>query len=145
MVYNPAQILLAVESLRPGLRLQADFELADLNDGNGPFISAWKRQDVIAPTKEEIEAVDTDELERTGTTFLARDLLSQLTAGDYANIMQATAASPALGLLWASLLAQGEAPISVSADRFRQGWNGMSQALGVERAGAIARAIGIVS
>ena len=77
MAYNPAQILLAVESLRPGLQLQIDFELADLNDGKGPFISVWKRQDVAKPTKEEIEAVDTDALGRAGVTFLARDLLSQ--------------------------------------------------------------------
>ena len=145
MAYNPSQILLAVESLRPGLQLQIDFELADLNDGKGPFISVWKRQDVAKPTKAEIEAVDTDALGRAGVTFLARDLLSRLTANDYTNIMQATASSPALGLLWASLLAQGDAPIAVSADRFKQGWAGMSQAIGAERAIAIAQAIGIPS
>jgi hypothetical protein len=145
MAYNPSQILLAVESLRPGLQLQVDFELADLNDGNGPFISAWKRPDAAQPTKAEIEAVDTDALSRAGVTFLARDLLSQLTANDYTHIMQATASSPALGLLWASLLAQGDAPIAVSADRFKQGWTGMSQAIGAERAIAIAQAIGIPS
>jgi hypothetical protein len=145
MAYNPAQILLAVENLRPGLQLQLDFELADLNDGSGPFISAWKRQDVVQPTKEEIEAVDTDALARAGVTFLARDLLSQLTASDYVSIMQATASSAALGLLWASLLAQGDAQIAVSSDRFKQGWSGLSQALGAGRAGAVAQAIGIPS
>lgn len=145
MAYDPAQILLAVQSLRSGLQVQVDFELADLNDGNGPFISAWKRQDVAEPTKKEIEAVDTDALARTNVTFLARDLLSRLTANDYINIMQATASSPTLGLLSAALLAQGDAPISVSAERFKQGWAGMSQALGPERAGAIAHAIGIPS
>jgi hypothetical protein len=145
MAYNPAQILRAVESLRPGLRLQIDFELADLNDGEGPFISAWKRQDVSKPTKAEIEAVDTDALARAGVTFLARDLLSQLTASDYINILQATASSATLGLLWASLLAQGDAPIAVSSDRFKRGWSGMAQALGDARADAIARAIGIPS
>ena len=145
MAYNPAKILLAVESLRPGLQLQIDFELADLHDGNGPFISVWKRQDVTEPTKAEIEAVDTDELARANTTFLARDLLSRLTANDYVNIMQATTSSPTLGLLWASLLAQGDAPISVAADRFKQGWTGMSQALGADRTDAIAQAIGISS
>lgn len=145
MAYDPAQILQAVESLRPGLQLQVDFELADLNDGNGPFISVWKRHDVAQPTKQEIQAVDTEALARAEVTFLARDLLSQLTASDYINIMQATASSPTLGLLWASLLAQGDAPISVSADRFKLGWSGMSQALGFERAGAIAQVIGIPS
>jgi len=145
MAYNPAQILLAVESLRPGLQLQIDFELADLNDGNGPFVSAWKREDVAEPTKAEIEAVDTDALAQAGATFLARDLLSRLTVDDYINIMRATGSSPALGLLWVSLLAQGDAPIAVSADRFKQGWIGMSQALGTERADAIAQAIGVPS
>lgn len=142
MAYNSKQILLAVEHIRPGLKLGEDFDLADHGDGNGPFISAWNRDDLAAPTKA-VEEVDTDELLKDQSRFLARDLLAQLTADDYTNIVRATNSSPALGLWWAALLAQGDAPISISADRFKRGWGGMSQALGAERAGAIAHAIGI--
>ena len=143
MAYNSKQILLAVEHIRPGLKLGEDFELADHGDGNGPFISAWNRDDLAAPTKAEIEEVDTDALLKDQTRFFARDLVAQLTADDYTNIARATNSRPALGLLWAALLAQGDAPISISADRFKQGWTGMSQALGAGRASAIAHALGI--
>jgi hypothetical protein len=143
MAYNSAQILLAVLHLRPSLKVHVDFELADLNDGKGPFISIWNRVDIAAPTQAEIEAVDTEALSKLHATFFARDLLAQLTPIDYDNVLQAVGSSPALGLLWASLLAQGEAPISVSSDRFKQGWAGLARAIGVARAHAIAIAVGI--
>ena len=60
MAYNPAQILIAVESLRPGLVNTVDFELGIIDAD--PFVSAWHRQDVSEPTQAEIEAVDTDAL-----------------------------------------------------------------------------------
>jgi hypothetical protein len=44
-------------------------------------------------------------------------------------------------LLAVELLAQGDARISASADWFKQGGTGMSQALGAERASAIALGI----
>ncbi len=76
-------------------------------------------------------------------TFLARDLLAKFTPEDSAAIFSATNASAPLGLLWASLLAQGDAPISANSERFLQGWAGLSAALGDERAAAIAAAVGI--
>lgn len=143
MGYDPRQILLAVEHLRPGLQLWRDFDLADHGDGSGPFVSAWYRLDVTQPSVEDIASVDTDAIVRSRTAFRARDLLAQLTADDYARILQTIGGDPTLGLLWASLLAQGEALISAKSDRFEQGWAGLSQALGTDRANAIAQAIGV--
>lgn len=76
-------------------------------------------------------------------SFFARDLLAQFTPDDFAAISAAIGASAPLGLLWASLLAQGDAPISVGSERFLQGWAGLSEALGADRAHAIATAVGI--
>jgi hypothetical protein len=141
MAYHPSQIWLAMQSLHPKLVLNVDYELA-LIEG-APQISGWKRSDVAQPTQAEIEAVDTDALLRSQSTFLARNLLAQLTADDYARIQTAIGSSPALGLLWSSLLGQGEAPISASSDRFKQGWAGMTLVLGNQRAQTIAAAVGI--
>jgi hypothetical protein len=98
---------------------------------------------VAQPTLAEIAAVDTEALLRQQMTFVARDMLAQLTPDDYARIQAAIASNAALGLLWAALLGQGEAPISVGSDRFRQGWSGVTSALGEDRARAIAAEIGI--
>lgn len=75
--------------------------------------------------------------------FIARDFLALLTADDYAAIQTAITGSSALGLLWASLLAQGDAPIITTSERFLAGWAGLTSALGAERAGALAAALGI--
>jgi hypothetical protein len=143
MAYNARDILLAVRNLRPGLANAFDFDLTDHQDGNGPAISAWYRSDVAQPSQAEIEAVDTDALVKAQATFLARDLLAQLSPADYVNIQDAIGGSPALGLLWSSLLAQGEAPISVSSERFKQGWTTLSKTLGADRSATIAKAVGI--
>lgn len=74
--------------------------------------------------------------------FLARDLLALLTPDNYTAIQTAIAGSAALGLLWASLLAQGDAPIVTTADRFVAGWAGLVGALGAERCGELAAALG---
>ena len=66
-------------------------------------------------------------------SFLARDLMAQLTPDDYGAIQAAIATSAPLGLLWASLLAQGEAQIVSSSTRFQQGWAGLTAALGDAR------------
>ncbi len=141
MAYHPKDIVLALKSLHPSLAANVDFEVSD--HGDGPFISRWEREDLAQPTAAEIEAVDTDALLQQQVTFVARDMLAQLTPDDYARIQAAIASSAALGLLWAALLGQGEAPISVGSDRFRQGWVGMMSALDKDRAHAIACAIGI--
>lgn len=75
--------------------------------------------------------------------FFARDLLAQLVPDDYAAIQAAIAESSPLGLLWASLLAQGDAPVSTGSARFQQGWTALSQVLGTERAAAIAASLGL--
>src|SRR4051794_15956252 len=77
-------------------------------------------------------------------SFLARDFFALLTPEDYTAIQAAAAKSPALGLLWASLPAQGEAPVRSDAARFLAGWVGLKQALGAERAASIAGALGIL-
>lgn len=141
MAYHPKDFVLALTSLRPGLVANVDFEVSD--HGEGPFISRWERADVAQPTVPEIEAVDTDALLQSQLTFVARDMLAQLTPDDYARIQAAIASSAAFGLLWAALLGQGEAPISVGSDRFRLGWAGMTTALGTDRTRAVASALGI--
>lgn len=77
--------------------------------------------------------------------FVARDLIALLTADDYTAIQAATAQSANLGLLWAALLAQGEAPIDTAADRFKAGWAGLSSALGADRAAALGKELGILA
>jgi hypothetical protein len=74
---------------------------------------------------------------------LARDLIALLTVNDYAAIKTAITASDQLGLLWASLQAQGDAPIITTSERFQAGWAGLSQALGADRAAAIGTALGV--
>ncbi len=76
-------------------------------------------------------------------SFLARELLEQLTSADYAAIQSAIAANADLGLLWSSLLAQGGAPISVGSERFQAGWTGLAGALGADRATAIYTALNL--
>jgi hypothetical protein len=76
-------------------------------------------------------------------SFLARDLFALLTVDDFTAIVASTSKSPALGLLWASLQAQGEAPIHPTTARFLAGWAGLRQALGDVRASALAGALGI--
>lgn len=78
-------------------------------------------------------------------SFLARDLFTQLTVADYTAIKTAIAGSDALGLLWDSLKAQGDAPIDMTSARFQQGWTGLKAALGAKRAGEIAAALNIPS
>jgi hypothetical protein len=76
-------------------------------------------------------------------SFLAREFFALLTVADFSAIRNAVASNDALGLLWASLQAQGEAPISSTAERFLAGWAGLKQALPAERSSAIASSLGI--
>jgi len=75
--------------------------------------------------------------------FFARDFFSQLTPDEFAALQITVSGNPALGLLWASLLAQGDAPILPSSPRFQQGWAVLINALSPERAAEIATALGI--
>jgi hypothetical protein len=74
-------------------------------------------------------------------SFLARELLALLSADDMAAINAAIAGSPALALLWVSLLAQGEAPVLLASARFQAGWTGLTKALGQARADALMAAL----
>lgn len=76
-------------------------------------------------------------------SFLARDLFGLLTIEDFTAIKAATANSDGLGLLWASLQAQGDAPIVTDKPRFLQGWAGLKAALGDARSAEIAAALGL--
>jgi hypothetical protein len=69
--------------------------------------------------------------------------MALFTPSDYQAIMSSIATNAELGLLWSSLLAQGDAPISVMSERFLSGWAGLKQALGETRAGDISAALGI--
>jgi hypothetical protein len=140
--YKPAQIYLAVQSLCPGLAAPKDFELADLNDGQGVRIARWYNTDVSQPTQEQIEAVDTDALLAEQTTVLPQDLMAQFTADDMAAIMAQVATTPQLALLWYSFVAQRD-PMRVSNDRFKAGWSALGSILGQTRSAAIAAALGI--
>lgn len=74
--------------------------------------------------------------------FVARNFFALLTPQDFAAIRVATAVNDTLGLLWASLQAQGDAPIRTSSPRFVQGWSGVVATLGQTRAAEIAAALG---
>lgn len=78
-------------------------------------------------------------------SFLARELLAELTASDFSAIQTAIASSSALGLLWAALLAQGDAPMVFTNVRVQAGWQALSAALGDERMAEIAAALHITS
>jgi hypothetical protein len=89
-------------------------------------------------------AVDAFDLNATPpATFLAREFFALLTVADFTAIRNAVTSNDALGLLWASLQAQGEAPINTTAERFLAGWAGLKQALPAARSAAIASALGI--
>lgn len=76
-------------------------------------------------------------------SFLARDFFALLTVADFTALRNAIASNDALGLLWASLQAQGDAPIHIASGRFLAGWAGLKQALPADRAAAIATTLGI--
>jgi hypothetical protein len=86
-----------------------------------------------------------DPIEETqvAPSFLARDFFALLTVQDYTNILAACSQSPAMGLLWDSLKAQGDAPIITTSERFLAGWAGLKGALGADRSAAIGAALGI--
>jgi hypothetical protein len=84
-----------------------------------------------------------DGASKAPASFLARDLFALLTVADFSAIKKAIAANDALGLLWDSLKAQGEAPIITDSRRFQQGWDGIKAALGPARALEISSALGI--
>jgi hypothetical protein len=77
------------------------------------------------------------------TSFLARDVLALLTAADLTAIKVAVDSDIALYGLWCSLLAQGEAPISIASPRFQAGWAAIEAALGSTRADELATALNI--
>jgi hypothetical protein len=77
------------------------------------------------------------------SSFKAREFFALLTADDFTAIATATAGSASLGLLWASLQAQGEAPIYTSSSRFQAGWAAIVSTLGSDRAAQIAQALKI--
>jgi len=77
------------------------------------------------------------------SSFIAADLVAQLTAADYTAIQSTISANGSLGVLWSALLAQGTVPIAVTSNRFEAGWAGIVQALGNTRAGQIAATLGI--
>jgi hypothetical protein len=95
---------------------------------------------------------------RGSRTFMAPELLAVLTDEDVATIQIALDAETGqaksdkaagraprtpLRLLWASLQAQGDAPIDVTDVRFQSGWAGIRQALTTARATEIATALNI--
>lgn len=58
-MYRPEHFVSALLSLRPTLRPR-DGDFTVDNTGNGPFIASWNRDDLVQPTQQQIEAVDTD-------------------------------------------------------------------------------------
>jgi hypothetical protein len=139
MAYDPQYILLAVQSLRPGLEVYIDYELACLDGVNQ--ISVWNRPDIAQPTQAEIEAVDTDPL-LAPKTVLPQDLMAQFTADDASAIRAAVDANASFWLLWSAMAAQKD-PMTVTNDRFLQGWGALTFVLGPARMAAIAASLGV--
>jgi hypothetical protein len=140
MAYDQAQLLLAVQSLRPGLENGIDFELACIAGMNQ--ISVWNRTDVTAPTAAEIEAVDTDALLAARQQVLPQDLMAQFSADDAAKIQAAIAGSIPLWLLWSAMIAQRD-PMLTGNTRFKAGWSALVTVLGQDRMNAIAASLGV--
>lgn len=136
MSLNP-NFIAAAARLYPNADFTRDVRVQD--DGAGPYLAEWHLSEP-PPTDEQIAAVLAQPVP---ATFVARDLIAQLTPADYAAIQTTIASSAPLGLMWAALLAQGEAPIDTSAERFKAGWAGLSQAIGTTRAAEIAAALKI--
>lgn len=107
------------------------------------------KSEVTKQQQKDVEAIiasfDAERLTKDPPTFLARDFFAQLSVSDFSKIKAAVASNDGLGLLWASLQAQGEAPIAADSERFLAGWGGLKQALGEKRAGEIAGALKIPS
>lgn len=130
----------------------------------------WKQHPWAVETEHATEDDLADHMHRLGgrarghapkvrrKSFRARELFAVLTADDVANVQIALddetahaksekaagrAPQTPLRLLWASLQAQGDAPVGVIDARFQAGWAGLRQALGAARASAIAAAINI--
>jgi len=78
-------------------------------------------------------------------SFLARDLIDQLTTDDLVAIETAVQQSAPMRLLWIRLRSRGDKPVDTSSPDFAQGWSGLAAALGSARASAIATALGIPS
>jgi hypothetical protein len=129
--YIPADSLTPEKSIVVRTLDNGGMESRSINDAE---VAAW-----IADGNVPLPA-DSDP---TPTTFLARDMLAQLTPADYAAIMPAINGSADLGLLWSSLLAQGDAPIETSTQRFKDGWAGLTSVLGADRVAALADALHI--
>ena len=75
-------------------------------------------------------------------SILSQDLMAQFTVADYTLIVAAIAATPAFGLLWVSLQAQG-GPMIVTNARFLAGWSALVTVLGQARMTAIASALNV--
>lgn len=73
---------------------------------------------------------------------LPQDLIAQFTVDDATKIQTAVAANISFWLLWQAMTAQRD-PMSVSNDRFRQGWTALTSVLGADRMTAIATALQI--
>lgn len=142
MAYNPGDMVVAILSLCPGLRNTVDFEVADLGDGNGPFLAHWYNKSVAQPTKAQIEAVDTDALIAAQATVLPQDIVAQLTADDMTKIQAAISSDATKALLWYAMVAQRD-PMVVGNARFRAGWAALLSVLGQDRLNAIAAALGV--
>lgn len=118
--------------------------LQDDSDGQGPYIVSWNVDDLgAAPTVEEgfseheidrARSIHAGPLSAPSPSFIARDLIKWLSLDEYAAIRTFMAAHVQFALLWDSLLAQGEAPISVESARFQAGWEGIVAVLGDVRA-----------
>lgn len=77
-------------------------------------------------------------------TFIASDLVDQITPDDLEAIEAAVASDANLRLLWVRLTARGgDRPVSIESEAFQTGWAALAQAIGPERANTIAAAIGI--
>lgn len=73
---------------------------------------------------------------------LPQDLIAQFTVDDATKIQTAVAGNISFWLLWQAMTAQRD-PMSVSNDRFRQGWTALTSVLGADRMTAIATALQI--
>lgn len=77
------------------------------------------------------------------SSFLARDMIDLLTPADLVAIEMAVQGSAGFRLLWLRLRTREGRPVVAEGADFTQGWTGLMNALGKDRAAEIAQALGI--
>lgn len=113
---------------------------------NGIFANRQEGYAEEESTSDAVDVIAHDVMNAKRTekiTVLSQDLLAQFTPEDIGSIQKTINASPAMALLWYSLLAQRD-EMQINNERFQTGWSALINVLGLPRMQAIASNLGII-